>query len=121
MIGASDLNRLPRWTPSRSSEELQRYARSELGSETLHLAPAERSHEFLGIRAWLAARLRPSPAAARSPAKPLRTGVGAVHFAGDRGDPRPIAHPSAVFSTSPRGFPAHREDAESEELGSCNV
>ena len=85
MIGPTDLNRIPRWTPERQTEELRRYAKVELGGELRAWnLPVARSNPLRGIRLWLSSRLafaRPSREAAR--AGPLRSNRAAVHFLGE--------------------------------------
>ncbi len=122
MIGASDLNRLPRWMPERQSAGLRGYARSELGGEVFPLRVASNpSTSFRGFRAWLAARFRPAVAApAASP--PLRAGIAATHFSGDTVRPaRETPTSVQVLPISSMVFAAPTKASDPEELCDCEL
>jgi hypothetical protein len=120
MIGPSDLNRIPPWMPARLPEDLRRYVRSELGAEDLGTHAAKPpAGAVRGLRVWLATRVRPARATAGpSLARPLGTGLGAVHFAGemDRKAPQPVP----VFATQAMVFSTPAKAAGSDELGICD-
>ena len=85
MIGPSDLYRIPRWTPGRRSEDVRRYAKLELGAESVG-SRVEVQHQprLLGLRVWVASHVRfARPAVSAAQPEPLRTGVAAVHFEGE--------------------------------------
>jgi len=107
MIGPSDLNRIPRWTPARQSAELERYARLELGAENLGNRDEDQHAPGLhGIREWLASHVRLArPTTAESRPEPLRTGLAAVHFEGEAH--RASQHDEALAEThGPRAVSA---------------
>jgi len=120
MIGPSDLNRIPRWTPARLPEDLRRYVRSELGAGDLRTHAARPpAGAFRGLRMWLATRVRPARATVSpSLARPLGTGVGAVHFAGEMDHKAP--QPAPVFATPAMVFSTPAKDAGSDELCTCD-
>ncbi len=128
MIGPCDLNRIPRWTPERSSEDLHRYARLELGGEALGLRTTVRSSQAVrGLRAWLTSRLLPARASAdRMPSDSLLTAVGAVHFDGEMDrqsrmrNARP-ERPAAAFATPAMAFTVPAKDDGSADLCTCDL
>ncbi len=120
MIGPSDLNRIPRWSPARIPEDLHRYVRTELGGESFDRGTEIRAATSPpGLFARLAMRLRTGgPAAPRS----LAAELGAVHFAGEtRAAPLAAEHiPAAcAIAASALVIPAGSRKAGSEELSTC--
>lgn len=122
MIGASDLSRLPRWTPARQSDELRRYVKAELGGSAIELGlESPTSSSPHGVRAWLAARIRPAFAKPAT-SEPLRAALGAVHFSGETAQTtRETAPPAALLATSAMAYTATSKCTESDELCTCDV
>ncbi len=122
MIGASDLNRLPRWMPERQPGELRRYARSELGGEAFALRVASKpSTSFRGFRAWLAARFRPAVAEPDA-RQPLGAGIAAVRFSGETVRPTRQTPASAqVLPVSSLVFATPTKASEPDELCDCDL
>lgn len=120
MIGPSDLNRIPRWSPARIPEDLHRYVRTELGGESLVRGTMARAATPLpGLFGRLAMRLRMGvPSASGS----LAAELGAVHFAGEiRAAPMATQHAPAAcaIATSALVIPAASRNAGSDEPGAC--